>query len=84
MEGKQANQEFANVPLINHMFFGFISYGATVNQAISYFILRTLIYKGCSWLPASKQSDTEALPDFPGGSDGKESTCQCRRLRLDP
>ena len=84
MEGKQTNQEFANVPLINHMFFGFISYGATVNQAISYFILHTSIYKGCSWLPASKQSDTEALPDFPGGSDGKESTCQCRRLRLDP
>ena len=66
------------------MFYGFISDGPTVNQAISSFILCTLIYKGCSWLPAGQQSDTEALLKSPGGSDGEESACQCRRLGLDP
>ena len=31
-----------------------------------------------------RQSRFPCLKDFPGGSDGKESTCQSRRLRFDP
>ena len=35
-----------------------------------------------SWVRQTVQFP--CLKDFPGGSDGKESTCQCRRLRFDP